>query len=78
MLNELKQNAKEGKILVAKHIKKVIEAKIGKQVSDDYIWDLFNRHNWKKKKPRPQHPKKDIEAQEALKKNSQKYWQPLQ
>lgn len=22
---------------------------MGKAVSDDYIWDLFNRHNWKKK-----------------------------
>ncbi len=76
MMNDLKLKATEGKILVAKHIKKVIEKKVGKQVSDDYIWDLFKRHNWKKKKPRPEHPKRNKAAQEEFKKNSLKYWQP--
>lgn len=76
MMAELKNKAKEGKILVAKHIKKIVEKKIGKGVSDDYIWDLFKRHNWKKKMPRPEHPKKDKQAQEAFKKNSPKFWHP--
>jgi len=76
MMNDLKLKAVEGKILVAKHIKKVIEKKVGKQVSDDYIWDLFKRHNWKKKMPRPEHPKRNKVAQEEFKKNSLKYWQP--
>jgi len=76
MMNDLKLKATEGKILVAKHIKKVIEKKVGKQVSDDYIWDLFKRHNWKKKMPRPEHPKRNKAAQEEFKKNSLKYWQP--
>jgi transposase len=76
MMNDLKLKATEGKILVAKHIKKVIEKKVGKQVSDDYIWDLFKRHNWKKKMPRPEHPKRNKTAQEEFKKNSLKYWQP--
>lgn len=45
-------------------------------MSDDYIWDLFKRHNWKKKMPRPEHPKKNKMAQEEFKENSLKYWQP--
>ncbi len=78
MMTSLKNKAKEGKILVAKQIKKIVEKKIGKKVSDDYIWDLFKRHNWKKKMPRPEHPKKNKGAQEEFKKNSPKFWQPNQ
>jgi len=78
MMDEIKTKAKEGSIIVAKHIRKIVEAKVGKAVSDDYLWDLFNRHNWKKKMPRPEHPKCNKEAQEEFKKNSQKYWQPNQ
>ena len=76
MMNDLKTKANEGKLLVAKHVKKIVEKKLGKEVSEDYIWDLFKRHNWKKKMPRPEHPKKNKEAQEEFKKNSMKYWQP--
>ena len=76
MMNDLKTKANEGKLLVAKHVKKIVEKKLGKEVSEDYIWDLFKRHNWKKKMPRPEHPKKNKEAQEEFKKNSLKYWQP--
>ena len=76
MMDDLKNKAKDGKILVAKHIRKIVEAKVGKAVSDDYIWDLFKRHNWKKKMPRPEHPKRNKSAQEEFKKNSPKYWQP--
>ena len=78
MMNDLKIKAIEGKILVAKHIRKIVEKQVGKAVSDDYIWDLFKRHNWKKKMPRPEHPKRNKVAQEEFKKNSPKYWQPNQ
>lgn len=76
IMKDLQKKAIDGKILVAKHIRKVIETKLGKPVSDDYIWDLFKRHNWKKKMPRPEHPKKNKDAQDEFKKNSLKYWQP--
>ncbi|WP_394773150.1 transposase [Flavobacterium sp.] len=76
MMRDLKIKAKDGKVLVAKHIRKIVETKVGKAVSDDYIWDLFKRHNWKKKMPRPEHPKKNKEKQEEFKKNSRKYWLP--
>jgi hypothetical protein len=59
MMGELSKKAKEGKLLVAKHIKEIAEKKIGKEVSDDYIEDLFKRYNWKKKISRPEHSKKE-------------------
>ena len=76
LMNDLAVFAVNGNILVAKHIGELIEKKLGKPVSEDYIWDLFKRHNWKKKMPRPEHPKKNKEAQEEFKKNSLKYRQP--
>jgi transposase len=76
LMNDLAVFAVNGNILVAKHIRELIEKKLGKPVSEDYIWDLFKRHNWKKKMPRPEHPKKNKEAQEEFKKNSLKYRQP--
>lgn len=76
LMNDLAVSAVNGNILVAKHIRELIEKKLGKPVSEDYIWDLFKRHNWKKKMPRSEHPKKNKEAQEEFKKNSLKYWQP--
>lgn len=78
MMEGLKTKAKEGKVLTAKNIRTVIEKTVGQAVSDDYIWDLFKRHNWKKKMPRPQHPKHNQQAQEAFKKNFPKSWQPKQ
>ena len=68
LMNDLAVSAVNGNILVAKHIRELIEKKLGKPVSEDYIWDLFKRHNWKKKMPRPEHPKKNKEAQEEFKK----------
>ncbi len=76
MMKDLEKKALEGKIVTSKYVRKVIETKLGKPVSDDYVWDLFKRHNWKKKMPRPEHPKKNKVAQDEFKKNSHKYWQP--
>lgn len=76
-MNELAVTAVNGNVLVAKHIRELIEKKLCRPVSEDYIWDLFKRHNWKKKMPRPEHPKKNKEAQEEFKKNCPKYWQPI-
>jgi transposase len=75
-MKSLEEEALLGNILTFRHVKQKAEALIGKEVSDDYIWDLFSRHGWKKKVPRRQHPKADKAAQEEFKKNSKKTWIP--
>ena len=76
ILKGIEEEALVGKILIYKHVKSIVELKIGKKVSDDYIWDMFKRHDWKKKVPRGHHPKRDILAQDEYKKNSKRTWQP--
>jgi len=76
ILKELEGEAMNGKILIYKHIKDAVELKAGTKVSDDYIWDLFKRHNWKKKVPRQSHPKGNKEEQEEYKKNLKRIWFP--
>ncbi len=76
LLSEIEEKALAGEILIYQNIKGIVEDKIGKKVSDDYIWDLLKRHKWTKKVPRPSHPKADANAQEEFKKNSRKHWMP--
>ena len=76
LLKSIEGKALSGNILTYRQIKKIVEDRLGKEVSDDYIWDLFSRHNWKKKAPRPSHPKADKEKQESYKKTSGMSWQP--
>ena len=70
--------ASKGQIKTANDIRKMVEAKTGKSVSDDYLWDLLHRHGWKKKMPRPHHPKRSLEEQADFKKNSPTSWSPYQ
>ena len=77
MMQAISQKASTGIILQANDIKKEVEKKVGKAVSDDYLWDLFKRHKWVKQTPRPEHPQKDKAAQEQFKKNSKAIWMPL-
>lgn len=76
LLEDLKQKALNGQIITVSDIKLVVEKRIGHHVSDDYLWDLLKRHDWKKKAPRPKHPEGDTEAQEEFKKNFPKIWLP--
>jgi transposase len=76
-LQSLETKALQGKILSFKDIKFLLEDKLNKTVSDDYIWDLFKRNGWTKHKPRPYHPNKKSEHQEEFKKNSKTSWMPL-
>ena len=72
-LQSIEQEALRGEILSYVQIKNKLEIRINRSVSDDYIWDLFKRHKWKKKVPRQSHPKSDKEAQEEYKKNFRNY-----
>jgi len=76
LMDELKKMAHSGQIHSAAAIRKHVETKVGNKVSDDYLWDLFNRHGWKKKMPRPRHPKSDKATQTKFKKNFPGYWSP--
>ena len=76
LLKSIEAKAMKGAILTAKEIKKEVENKVKREVSEDYLWDLFKRHGWKKKAPRPKHPKQDLQAQDVFKKNSPKQWHP--
>lgn len=76
LFGSLESLASKGLIKTANDIGNVVEAKTGKVVSDDYIWDLLHRNGWKKKMPRPHHPKRSIEEQTEFKKNSPKSWSP--
>ena len=78
MFASLEKLALKGLIKTANDIRKVIEEKVGKAVSDDYLWDLLHRNGWKKKMPRPHHPKRSLEDQADFKKNFPKSWSPLQ
>ena len=76
LLSTIEPDALQGRILIYQHVKKIVEKKLERKVSDDYIWDMFKRHGWTKKVPRPSHPKGSREEQEEYKKNSKKTWQP--
>jgi len=77
LMNSLETKALNGQIISGNDVRKVVEQKINKRVSDDYIWDLFKRNGWSKHSPRPHHPNKDIKKQEEFKKNSRTIWLPL-
>ncbi len=76
LLVKVEQDASKGLIKTAADIRKMVEKKVGKPVSDDFLWDLLNRNGWKKKMPRPHHPKRNAAAQQEFKKNSPGSWMP--
>jgi transposase len=76
LLQTIEEKAAQGLIKTAFDMKAVVEERVGKVVSDDFLWDLLKRHGWKKKMPRPHHPKRDVASQELFKKNSPTTWQP--
>ena len=76
VFRSIEGKAVKGLIKTANDIRVLIESKVGQAVSDDYLWDLLNRNGWKKKMPRPHHPKRSIAQQQEFKKNSLNVWQP--
>jgi transposase len=76
LLESLSTDAGKGLIITAWNVQRRVKEKTGRKVSDDFIYDLFKRHGWRKVAPRPQHPKSRKEKQEAFKKNSPRLWMP--
>ena len=57
-----------GEMLNIHDLKAAYEQAIGHPTSNSTIYNLLNRHGWRKLVPRPFHPKRDIAAQDAFKK----------
>ena len=78
LLDEIREKAKQGRVVIAQPIRECAERKLGRPVSKDYAYDVLHRHGWRKVSPRPEHPKVDKAQQEEFKKNSLSSWrQPL-
>lgn len=75
-LDKMRTAAGSGRILTAFAIQATLEEKVGRPVSEDYLYDLLHRHGWRKVMPRPRHPKADTAQQEDFKKNFRSWWQP--
>lgn len=69
-LEGLEQAGNEGQILEISLVKSKLEIKLGKKIAKSSVYELLHRHGWRKVAPRPYHPSKDIEKQDAFKKTS--------
>jgi transposase len=61
--------AEQGELTTTREIHRAYEERIGNPAHETTIYRLLERYNWRKVLPRSIHPKADIEAQEAFKKN---------
>ena len=66
VLERLKPKAKRGEITSKTQIKQAFEQQVGHPVHKTTIYRLLARHQWRKLKPRPRHPKADPEEQAAF------------
>jgi transposase len=62
--------AEQGELTTTREIQRAYEEQIGHHVHETTIYRLLERHGWRKLLPRSRHPKADVQAQEAFKKNS--------
>jgi transposase len=67
-LAKLAKAAGAGELLNIGKLKSAYEKEIGHSTSNSTVYDLLARHQWRKLMPRPFHPDRNIEAQEAYKK----------
>lgn len=62
--------AAKGLIATADEIQQALEAQLGHPVHPSSVYRLLERHNWRKRMPRPAHPQADLEQQREFKKTS--------
>jgi transposase len=70
LLARFAKAAGAGEMLNIHDLKRAYEQAIGHQTSNSTVYDLLHRHGWRKLMPRPFHPKRDVEAQNAFKKTA--------
>ncbi len=63
------KKASQGGILVVNEIRRALEKKCHRKTAQATVYNLLHRHQWRKLAPDKQHPKSNVEVQEAWKKN---------
>jgi transposase len=70
LLDRFANAAAAGEMLNIQDLKAAYEEEIGHPTSNSTVYNLLDRHDWRKLMPRPAHPDQDIEAQNAFKKKT--------
>ena len=70
LLARFAKAAGAGEMLNIHDLKSAYEQAIGHPTSNSTIYNLLDRHRWRKLIPRPFHPQRDVAAQNAFKKNA--------
>jgi transposase len=68
LLARFAKSAGAGEMLNIHDLKRAYEQAIGHETSNSTVYNVLGRHGWRKLMPRPFHPKRDVEAQNAFKK----------
>jgi transposase len=68
LLGRFSKAAGAGEMLNIHDLKAAYEKAIGHPTSNSTVYNLLDRHNWRKLMPRPFHPDRDVEAQIDFKK----------
>ena len=68
LLARFAKAAGAGEMLNIHDIKTAYETAIGHETSNSTVYNLLDRHGWRKLMPRPFHPQRDLAAQNAFKK----------
>jgi transposase len=70
LLARFAKAAGAGEMLNIHDLKLAYEQAIGHETGNSTVYDLLDRHRWRKLMPRPFHPKRDVEAQTTFKKTA--------
>jgi transposase len=68
LLARFAKAAGAGEMLNIHDLKATYEQAIGHPTSNSTVYNLLDRHGWRKLMPRPFHPKRNLAAQDAFKK----------
>jgi transposase len=67
VLAGLHSRAAAGRLVTAAELRVEVETHVGHGVSEEYLYSLLHRHDWRKIEPRPRHVKANPAAQESYK-----------
>lgn len=63
--------ARDGELVTAKQMLRALSERVGRRVGKVTLYEMLQRHGWRKVVPRPTHPKADPERREAFKETFQ-------